>query len=58
MQGDCRLAGYGEYGETSNAEDMLVAKLGVGPRGKSGKIAHLTFRRTKRILNTKASIRN
>ena len=27
-------------------------------KGRSGRIAHLTFRRTKKILNTKESVRN
>ena len=27
-------------------------------KGRSGRIAHLTFRRTKNILNTKESVRN
>ena len=27
-------------------------------KGRSGRIAHLTFRRAKKILNTKESVRN
>ena len=44
--------------EQSRNGTLRSSKQAKTNRGKSGKIAHLTFRRTKMIINTKASIRN
>ena len=39
---------------------MVIGNIPVwrNSKGRSGRIAHLTFRRTKKILNTNESVRN
>ena len=54
IRGALHICCFGSPGWFSGRTSPLESSY----RGKPGKIAHLTFKRTKRILNTKASIRN